>query len=82
MIKKIAISLVLLILLVFILQSPVDAQCAMCKAVAETGTEESGESVSKGLNNGILYLMGIPYVILFLLFRKQLVSLIKELTSS
>ncbi len=41
----------------------VDAQCAMCKAVAETSTE-SGSSVATGLNGGILYLMVFPYLIL------------------
>jgi hypothetical protein len=37
------------------------AQCAMCKAVVEDNLE-SGGSVGAGLNNGILYLMAIPYV--------------------
>ncbi len=35
------------------------SQCAMCKAVAENGSEEA----SKGLNTGILYLMSLPYIL-------------------
>ena len=39
----------------------VNAQCAMCKAVVETNLE-SGDTKGVGLNNGILYLMAIPYI--------------------
>ena len=39
------------------------AQCAMCKAVAESDPEGK-ESLFEGLNSGILYLMGIPYILL------------------
>ncbi len=66
-------------LLIVVSQSNVEAQCAMCKAVAETGSEGNGDSIGKGLNNGILYLMGVPYVLLFLLFRRQLLAFFKEL---
>ena len=38
-----------------------NAQCAMCKAVVETNLE-SGDTKGMGLNNGILYLMVIPYI--------------------
>ncbi|MBX2974273.1 MAG: hypothetical protein KF797_14345 [Flavobacteriales bacterium] len=57
--------------------------CAMCKAVVESG-EASGnvfggqQSVGKGLNMGILYLMAVPYVLLFLLFRKRIMGFVKE----
>jgi hypothetical protein len=37
------------------------AQCAMCKAVVESNID-SGGSEGVGLNNGILYLMAIPYL--------------------
>jgi len=33
----------------------------MCKAVVETNLE-SGDTKGMGLNNGILYLMAIPYI--------------------
>ena len=38
-----------------------DAQCAMCRAVLES--EESGEA-AKGINNGIVYLMIFPYLLI------------------
>ncbi|MGB0881458.1 MAG: hypothetical protein ACPGSO_00790 [Vicingaceae bacterium] len=38
------------------------AQCAMCKATLESDLE-SGGSVGKGINNGILYLMAFPYLL-------------------
>ncbi len=40
-----------------------DAQCAMCKAVAESG-QAGGSSIAAGLNTGIVYLMFFPYLLL------------------
>lgn len=37
-----------------------NAQCAMCRAVLES---EEGQSTAKGVNNGIIYLMSIPYIL-------------------
>jgi hypothetical protein len=51
--------------------------CAMCKAVAETGSKD-GISVSGGINNAILYLMVLPYILLFVLFRKKLIGFYRE----
>ena len=46
------------------------AQCAMCRAVLES---EVGQSTAKGVNNGIVYLMVIPYLLIgglsFYLYR-------------
>lgn len=39
------------------------AQCAMCKATAQTDLE-GGASVADGLNSGILYLMLFPYLLM------------------
>jgi len=36
------------------------AQCSMCRAVLES---EQGQQTAKGINDGILYLMAIPYVL-------------------
>lgn len=51
----------------------VNAQCSMCSAVVESN-QKSGGQFAEGLNAGILYLMGIPYLLLvglgFVLFRK------------
>lgn len=51
------------------------AQCAMCKAVAQSGSN----TVSGGLNNAILYLMAVPYILLFIFFRKRIIRGLKEL---
>ena len=40
-----------------------NAQCSMCRAVLES---EKGMSTAKGINDGILYLMSIPYVLVFI----------------
>tara|TARA_Y100000589_G_scaffold166825_1_gene158793 strand:- start:2029 stop:2259 length:231 start_codon:yes stop_codon:yes gene_type:complete len=40
-----------------------DAQCAMCKAVAES-SQANGSGIANGLNTGILYLMSFPYILL------------------
>ena len=37
------------------------AQCAMCRAVLES---EAGQTTAKGVNDGIVYLMLIPYIIM------------------
>jgi heme/copper-type cytochrome/quinol oxidase subunit 2 len=40
------------------------AQCAMCRAVVESGSPSEAE----GLNSGILYLMIFPYILIGTLF--------------
>lgn len=54
-------KLVLLVLFFILAVLPVDAQCAMCRAVIES--DESG-LVAKGINNGIVYLMMFPYLLI------------------
>lgn len=51
----------LLGLLVLIAVLPAEAQCAMCRAVLES--EEKG-GAAKGINNGIVYLMIFPYLLI------------------
>ncbi len=46
--------------LIFIVNT--NAQCAMCRAVLES---EEGTATAKGINDGIVYLMAIPYVLFF-----------------
>ena len=36
------------------------SQCSMCRAVLQS---EEGQETAKGINNGILYLMAIPYLL-------------------
>ncbi|MBK7946522.1 MAG: hypothetical protein IPJ85_15040 [Flavobacteriales bacterium] len=53
--------------------------CAMCKAVAQGEGVFGGEqAIGRGLNRGILFLMAVPYLLLFLLFRKRIVGFFKE----
>ncbi|MFM2189818.1 MAG: hypothetical protein RL491_204 [Bacteroidota bacterium] len=39
------------------------SQCSMCRAVAESGHKQDPNKVAKGLNNGILYLLAMPYIL-------------------
>lgn len=45
--------------------SMAEAQCAMCRAVLES---EASGNTAKGINNGIVYLMAVPYVLVAALF--------------
>ena len=65
------------ILLIFFVQN-LYAQCAMCKAVAE---DQAAEGPS-GINDGILYIMIVPYIILFVVFRKKIFGFLKELKNA
>ncbi len=51
----------LILILIFLAAIPTDAQCAMCRAVLES--DESGQA-AKGINNGIMYLMIFPYLLI------------------
>lgn len=63
------------IFLVFVsfllISTDVEAQCAMCRAALES---ESDNSQAEGINNGIVYLMAIPYVLVgglfYFIYRK------------
>lgn len=48
-----------------------NAQCAMCRAVLES---EEGQGTAKSINDGIVYLMAIPYILvggaIFFVYRK------------
>lgn len=53
--------LIVLILLAFI--PDLDAQCAMCKSNIEMARQNNSTDVGNTLNNGILYLLALPYLI-------------------
>ncbi len=57
MYKHISVFLICLILSVDI----AFAQCSMCRAVLNSS---EAQETAKGINNGILFLMSIPYLIL------------------
>lgn len=39
------------------------AQCPMCKAAVESSIKGGQSNAGKGLNNGILYLLAAPYLL-------------------
>ncbi|MAD50845.1 MAG: hypothetical protein CMC95_06070 [Flavobacteriales bacterium] len=55
----------MLILVLFLVAVAADtyAQCAMCKSVVESNID-GGSPIGSGLNDGILYLMAMPYLAL------------------
>lgn len=68
--KKFIILSAFIVMLLF--PEVVAAQCAMCRAVLES---EDNVAVAEGINNGIVYLMAIPYVLVaglfFFVYRKM-----------
>ena len=71
MIPKKPVSLMAALLILLASTQQVSAQCAMCRAVLESNGDNA---VAEGINNGIVYLMAIPYilvgVIIFVVYRK------------
>jgi heme/copper-type cytochrome/quinol oxidase subunit 2 len=55
------------------------SQCAMCKAAAESDLQNNPNSLAKGLNTGILFLMVIPYIIVGVIFRKDIAQFFKNI---
>jgi len=51
----------LIFLVFFLLPEFAEAQCSMCRAVLES---EADQSAAKGINDGILYLMIFPYILI------------------
>jgi len=61
MVKKIiCLSFFLFVLLAF--GSELLAQCPMCRMAVESNLQDGG-TAGKGLNNGILYMLMMPYVL-------------------
>lgn len=62
---------VVILFLIFLVSIPIEAQCAMCRAVLES---EEGQTAAEGINDGIVYLMAIPYILVggigYLIYRK------------
>ncbi|WP_138432246.1 hypothetical protein [Winogradskyella algicola] len=47
-------------LIVFFFHIKMNAQCAMCRAVLESGDDQSAAA---GINDGIMFLMAVPYIL-------------------
>lgn len=56
---------IFLFFLFLLIPQNTEAQCAMCRAVLES---EGDTSAAEGINNGIVYLMAIPYILVGVLF--------------
>lgn len=70
--------ILLVIALLVLLPTIGEAQCSMCKAAVQSSMDQEN-SVARGINKGILYLMAVPYLLLAFIFRKQIASLWKAL---
>ena len=57
------INLIFFLLIFFAIK--LNAQCAMCKAAVEANLKDGGNA-GAGLNQGILYLMAMPYIAMLL----------------
>lgn len=70
----------IILMSVFILShSDLFAQgCSMCSATSKNASDEDN-SVGEQLNTGILYLMAIPYILIFIFFRKKIIAFFREL---
>ena len=70
--RSMPLCLLLVLFLMAVVIGGVDAQCVMCKAVAEDSAAEG--AVGRGINQGILYIMAVPYILLgtigYLIFKK------------
>lgn len=69
---KTKLPIMVLILIMLLLPDVAAAQCAMCRAVLES---EGSEAAAEGINNGIMYLMAVPYLLVaglfFFIYKKM-----------
>jgi hypothetical protein len=71
--EKRSAKFVILLLLLFVVDFAF-GQCSMCRAVSESNMKGGG-AAAVGLNNGIMYLMAFPYIMIatvaFLWYRHR-----------
>ena len=71
--KKFSILLLLAFALCLVSVTDTQAQCAMCQATVESNVDGGGD-VANNLNNGIMYLLAAPYLLVagigFLWYKK------------
>lgn len=59
---------------VLAISTPAFSQCSMCRAVSEAGAKDQEKRIGRGLNNGILYLLAMPYIlggVAYFIYRKN-----------
>ncbi|WP_109301470.1 hypothetical protein [Aquimarina sp. AU474] len=73
------VKIVYLCILFLLFTVSVEAQCSMCRAVLES---EEGQKTAKGINDGIVYLMIIPYVLIafvgYFIYRNKKKPIVSE----
>ena len=60
---KKAIVFLYILALSFAFTAEVKAQCSMCTVNAEQGSK-NGNTQTKGINDGVIYLLSIPYLLI------------------
>ena len=81
--NKIFFTAFILVCLAFLFAYDADAQgCAMCKLNSKSAAEEVDTTVGEQINSGILYLLAVPYILLFIAFRKKIFSFFRELKTA
>lgn len=53
----------LILVLLFLFSIDIIAQCPMCRMAAESNLENGGTQ-ARGLNDGILYMLSMPYILI------------------
>jgi hypothetical protein len=62
-VRYIILSFLVLVLICFVGLDAAEAQCPMCRMSAESNLQNGG-TAGKGLNNGILYMLATPYLLI------------------
>ena len=76
--NKIFIITLFAVALILFSSTDAEAQCAMCRKVAEDGMKNPEGNISRNVNSAILYLMAVPYLALGFIFRKQLLGMYRS----
>jgi hypothetical protein len=71
-----------LVLVAGLVELSVSAQCAMCRATAESASTNVDPGIGEGLNSAIVYMMAAPYLLLgtvcVVFWRKKIQTFIKS----
>ena len=71
--KKILVLILFFNLMIFGQKSL--AQCALCKAAAESNVDSKKNQVGRGINKGVMYLLPVPYILVaiggFILYKHR-----------
>ena len=74
---KIVYNFILFFLLIIFQLQSFSQGCSTCRAQIINSTKDD-LTIGNGLNTGILFLMIVPYIILFFLFRKYIFNIYKS----